>query len=68
MDQVGMAGMVCGNILRICLLEVSARMPWTTGNENFPSVKSSAKPLFEEYCKNVTSISIRESYILTIYT
>lgn len=31
-------------------LEVSARMPWTTGKENFPSVRSSAKPLFSVYC------------------
>lgn len=27
-----------------------AWIEWTTGKENFPSVRSSAKPLFLEYC------------------
>ena len=37
--------------LIICLLDKSAWMLWTTGNENFPSAISSAKPLVEEYLK-----------------
>jgi len=37
--------------LIICLLDKSALILWTTGNENFPSVISSAKPLVEEYLK-----------------
>src|ERR1700734_2297106 len=37
------------DLLRTCRFEVSARTPWTTGKENLPSVRSSAKPLFMAY-------------------
>lgn len=33
----------------ICLFDGSAWMPCTTGKENFPSVRSSAKPLLDVY-------------------
>ena len=34
------------NVPSMTRLPSSARTPWTMGNENFPSVRSSAKPLF----------------------
>ena len=37
------------DVLRICRLRGSAWIPWTMGKENFPSVRSSAKPLFLVY-------------------
>ena len=36
-------------VLRTCRLVVSARTPCTIGKENLPSVRSSAKPLFDSY-------------------
>lgn len=39
-------------MLRICLLCGSVRIPWMMGNENFPSVRSSAIPFFKfVYCE-----------------
>lgn len=37
------------NALNTCRFERSARTEWTTGKENFPSDKSSAKDLFVAY-------------------
>ncbi len=37
------------NVLSSRLFVVSARIPCTMGKENFPSERSSAKPLFAEY-------------------
>lgn len=48
------------NVLRSCLFDVSARTPWTMGKLNFPSVRSSAKPLFSAYCKIIwASVKVR---------
>ena len=41
------------NLLMTCRLDLSACIPWTTGKENFPSVRSSAKPLFDVYYSGV---------------
>ena len=37
------------------------RMPWMIGKENFPSVKSSANPLFCSSCKNKTTINQKKN-------
>lgn len=37
------------DVLSMTRLLWSARTPWTMGNENLPSVRSSANPLFFEY-------------------
>ena len=38
---------------------MSARTAWTIGNENFPSVRSSAKPLLVVYFRNYINIEVR---------
>lgn len=44
-------------VLMISRFEASARMAWTIGNENLPSVKSSQNPLLVAYCwKSVSDL------------
>lgn len=42
-------GLIEVAIPRIRRSDVSVHTPWMIGNENFPSVRSSAKPLVLEY-------------------
>jgi len=62
--------MKVGGLLSIWRFEMSAWIPWTTGNENFPSVRSSAKPLFDAYCeediKFITGTVVRIQYQRTL--